>query len=167
MNFVKAYCSHRSPERNNSFVKQTRVAASELRVYYNLENISILRVLETAGYITINNIDSIKKIIIVSVTSQHPFYAHQVNSTSNVDLITPGSDYGFIIKKISNSGRRIYRNYSYLSPAGMSPNKQGLGDYVVRTSKGIKLHKNLINTPRNGGSIGGEILFSVYGRRSV
>lgn len=111
-------------------LNQKNIGIKEISIYDSLENVSILRVLEGGGYITIRNIDKKNRIIWVIKNKQD-----------------------MVLKQISKSGRRIYRSCLYLHEKTY---KEGLGDYIIRTSKGIMLNRYV-----HLNKVGGEVLFSI------
>lgn len=115
----------------------TRINTSKehVKCFYSLENISILRVLEEEGYITIHGVDYNANSVLISKKSQT-----------------------LKLKQISKPSRKIYRTNKDLLSQKLVNYNLGLGTYIIRTSKGIKSVRSAYEQ-----HLGGEVLIQCFG----
>jgi ribosomal protein S8 len=124
-----------------------------LKCIYTLENISILKILENEGLITIDKIDYLNNHI----------YLHK----NELDSEFKKSHYAYF-QVISKPSKKVYANLytrhknthgnSQLDNLGINHNL-GLDFYILRTSKGIMTNKKAYSYNKHG--IGGEVLIRV------
>lgn len=125
---------------------------------YTLENISILKVLENEGIVTVKKIDHLNSYI----------YFHK----NELDSDLKKSHYAYF-KIVSKPSKKVYANLytrhkntygnSQLENLGINHNL-GLDFYILRTSKGIMTNKKAYSYNKHG--IGGEVLLRVCVTRS-
>lgn len=126
---------------------------------YTLDNISILKVLENEGILTVKEIDYLGGYI----------YFHK----NELDSDLKKCHYAYF-KVISKSSKKVYANLytrhkntkgnSQLENLGINHNL-GLDFYILRTSKGIMTNKKAYSYNKHG--IGGEVLLRVYVSRGT